>query len=141
MENVLNISGAASVALHTVAFLSAEKPGKLLQNKEIAKSLEISENHLSKVLQRLTKAGFIESQRGPRGGVRLSKNCEDITLLDIFEAIEGPYTISDCTFKGKCKFDQCIFGGKLERINREFLEFLGKTKLSEFELLRKVEAN
>ena len=136
MENVLNISGAASVALHTMAYLSTEKTGKLLQNKEIAKTLEISENHLSKILQRLTKAGFIETQRGPKGGVRLSKNPENITLLNIFEAIEGPYTISDCTFKGNCRFEGCIFDGKLEKINRSFLEYLGQTRLAGFALMK-----
>jgi len=119
-----------------MAFLSTEKTGKLLQNREIAKTLEISENHLSKVLQRLTKAGFIETQRGPRGGVRLVKNSQDVTLLNIFEAVEGPYTFSDCTFKGNCKFDGCIFGGKLEHLNREFMEYLADTKLSEFSLLQ-----
>ena len=134
MKNVLNISGAASLALHTMAYLSTEKTGKLLQNKQIARTLVVSENHLSKVLQRLTKAGFIETQRGPKGGMRIVKNPEDVTLLNIFEAIEGPYTFSDCTFKGDCRFEGCIFGGKLEQLNREFMEYLAGTKLSEFTL-------
>ena len=76
----------------------------------------------------------IETQRGPKGGMRIVKNPEDVTLLNIFEAIEGPYTFSDCTFKGDCRFEGCIFGGKLEQLNREFMEYLAGTKLSEFTL-------
>ena len=67
MANVLRISEAATLALHTLALL-ASRPGVILSTHKIAKRLEASEAHLAKVLQRLARMGLVRSIRGARGG-------------------------------------------------------------------------
>ena len=54
MNSILKISEAASIAIHAM-FILASTPDKLFSNKEIATMLDVSENHLAKVLQRLAK--------------------------------------------------------------------------------------
>ena len=57
MPNVLKVSEAASLALHTTVLLAANS-GELLSTREIASTLKMSAAHLSKVLQRLARHGL-----------------------------------------------------------------------------------
>ncbi len=132
MFGPLKISDAASIALHAMAFL-AGKPDKLFSNKEIADRLSVSEAHLSKVLQRLSKAGLVTSCRGPKGGFMLRGGENSITLLDVLEAIEGPLQLSNCLFdKPVCTFEDCIIGKMLASVNEQVRQQLVGTKLSQF---------
>ncbi len=84
MACALRISEAASLALHATG-LMAINPGKPMSTKVIAQSFEVSEAHLSKVLQRLGKVGLLNSARGPRGGFTLARDPKDINLLEVFK--------------------------------------------------------
>ena len=71
----------------------AEKPRLI---RDIAESQGISEKYISRLVIDLRKAKMIRSVRGVNGGFHLAKAPEDITLLDIMEAMEGPLAIVDC---------------------------------------------
>ena len=60
-----------------------------LKSYNISKSLGVSDSYLKKIIRQLVVAGLITSEAGKKGGVSLKKNPDKITLLDIFEAIEG----------------------------------------------------
>ena len=131
MADTLKISEAASLAMHTMALL-AEDPERVLSTHQIATTLDASEAHLSKVLQRLAKAGLVTSIRGPRGGFLPAKRVDDVTLLEVYESIEGPITPKTCLLNRRiCKGDGCILGDLLVRVNREVRDYLSGTKLSE----------
>ena len=89
MASIIQISEAASLALHSMVLLAAS-PERSLTVKEITGRTLVSEAHLSKVMQRLAKAGLVKSTRGPKGGFVLGDSGLSISLLSIFEAIEGP---------------------------------------------------
>ena len=128
------ISEAASLALHTLA-LMARNADEPLAAKTVAATLGASENHLHKVLGRLVKAGLIRSTRGPKGGFTLAKTGDRITLLEVFEAIEGPMEPITCLLEHSlCDGTSCIFGDLLERQQREFRDYLANVKLSETKL-------
>ncbi len=132
MAHLLKISDAASLALHSMAFL-ASREDRLVSVKEIAKRLKGSEAHLSKVLQRLSRVGLVRSVRGPRGGFMLGKPASQITLLEIYEAIEGPILSRGCLFETPiCDGVQCIWSDLLEKISKEVVEYLKSKRLSEF---------
>jgi Rrf2 family protein len=59
---------------------------------EIAEIAEVPAAYLSKIFQRLSEAGIVESKRGYKGGVRLCKLPEHISLLEIDEAVEAAST-------------------------------------------------
>ena len=131
MTSALRISEATSLAFHAMAILSAE-PGRRHPAKELAETLCVSEAHLAKVMQRLAKHGFVQSARGPGGGFQIVTNVDDVTLLEIFEAIEGPFSPSNCLLGGVlCGGRKCIFGELIETVNEKVLAYLSETRLGE----------
>lgn len=131
MPKVMQISEAASLGLHSMALL-ASKPETIFSVREIASKIQVSEAHLSKVLQRLAKVGLVKSNRGPKGGFVLGKKGNEITLLEVYEAIDGPLTSSKCLFEAPiCSGSQCIFGDLLLTTNNRYRAYLEGMKLSE----------
>lgn len=132
MSNILKISEATTIALHSMVFLSVNSD-RMCCVKEIAGRFGISENHLSKVMQRLAKAGLVESIKGPHGGFKLAKSCNDITFLQIYEVIDGPLKTGCCLFgKQVCGSSKCIMGGLLQSTSRQVREYFENKKLSDF---------
>ena len=64
--------------------------------KDIAKREEISEKYLSIIVISLRGAGLIQSTRGAHGGYTLAKRPEEISVQDIFDALEGKICLVDC---------------------------------------------
>lgn len=130
MTSLLKISEAASLALHTVCFL-AQKGEELATTNHIAVTLGVSGAHLSKVLQRMAKAGLVESVRGPSGGWRLARKGADITLLEVYEAIEGRLAPAECLLGSLACGGECMMGDLVRQVNCLVMERLTKTKVSE----------
>lgn len=131
MSNMLRISDAASLALHTMAYL-ARSDADWVTTHEIAQALCVSENHLAKVRQRLAKAGLVEAVRGPHGGFKLAKPAKEISLLSVYEAIEGPFHADDCLLgRTACDGSKCVLGGIARTINRQVREYLSGTRLDD----------
>jgi len=129
MKSILNISEATLLALHSISLIAKNK---MINTKEIAEKINASENHLAKVLQRLVKSGFIKSTRGPSGGFKLSKNESDISLLDIFESMEGKVNKNLCLIQNNsCPFKECILGDLNNKFTQEFINTLRNKKLNE----------
>jgi Rrf2 family protein len=130
MNKILKISEATSMAMHVMALLA--KAGRKMTTREMAESLTVSEHHLSKVLQRLTKSGMVHTERGPKGGFLLGRPAADITLLHIYEVFEGEFPQSGCLFdRVVCKDEHCILGGLVHFVTREVREYLTGTRLSD----------
>lgn len=131
-SSVLKISEAASIALHAMIEL-AKNEYKLSSVKDIAAKLDVSANHLSKVLQRLNKAGYIESIKGFNGGFKLLADPEKLSFLEIFELFDGKLKDSSCVLsKDGCGGDECIFGDLILSITDQVKEKFENTKLSDF---------
>jgi Rrf2 family protein len=58
--------------------------------------MEIPNEFLGKIAQQLAKAGIIESVQGAKGGLRLLRDLEEITLLEVVEAVIGEIFLNDC---------------------------------------------
>ncbi|MCF8032203.1 MAG: Rrf2 family transcriptional regulator [Desulfarculaceae bacterium] len=131
MQHLLKISEAASLAMHTMGLLAAE-PGRLISTREMASRLRVSEAHLAKVMQRLGRAGLVRSQRGPKGGFSLIRRPEEITLLEVYEATEGPLRPQRCLLGKPMCNGNCIMGGLLERVGDQVQDYFANTRLSDF---------
>lgn len=131
MGNMLKLSEGASLGLHAMALIAKNKEGKL-KTENIAREIGGSANHLSKVMQRLVKAGLAVSKRGPTGGFQLARPADEITLLEIYEAIEGEFKMTECMLSKKiCDGSLCICGDVLSNINKIFYDHFKSTKLSQ----------
>jgi Rrf2 family protein len=127
------ISEAATLAIHALAYKANQNETKPISTGKVAESFGFSEAHLSKVFQRLNKSGFLRSVRGPRGGFILAKDPKDITLLDIYEAIDGPISRhGPCLLhKKECEFGDCVFGDLLESIPEQIESHFSSTTLAD----------
>jgi len=129
---LVRVSEAASIGLHGMMLL-ARQPSRSLSVKDLAEALPVSSAHLAKVLQRLARMGLLLSARGPRGGFRLARAPSEYTLLQIYEAIDGPLLPGGCLMdRPVCTGTECLFGDVLVRATREVRERLAQTRLSDF---------
>jgi Rrf2 family protein len=80
--------------LLSLAWLDDDEP---LSTRELAASYDLPAAYLNKQLQALVKAGLLESLPGARGGFRLARRANEITLLDVVIAIEGDESAFRCT--------------------------------------------
>jgi len=129
--SILKISEAASIALHSMIEL-AKNQDKLVSVKDMAVKLDVSANHLSKVLQRLSKSGYIRSIKGFNGGFKLLVKPENLTFLEIYELFDGKLKASNCILARKQCGCGCIFGDLVLSITDQVIEKFKNTKLSDF---------
>jgi Rrf2 family protein len=130
--NVLKISEAVSIALHSLSFMARDGE-RCWKVKDLAREVGVSEAHLAKVFQRLVKVGILSSVRGPQGGFTLARPGGEITLLEVYEAVEAPLQEGgECLLRrSSCPFGECIFGNLVGRVNREFREYLASKTLGD----------
>ncbi|MGI6253347.1 MAG: RrF2 family transcriptional regulator [Aminivibrio sp.] len=129
MSGIMAVSEAVSLAMHGMGLLAS---GGRMSAKKIAETVHVSEGHLAKVLQKLTKEGLVTSARGPGGGFKLARPASDISLYDIYRVIEGVPDKDLCLIRHEtCPFTECIFGSLLGDLTLQFLDYLKNTALSE----------
>ena len=131
MKITINISNAAIIALHALDLMAKNKD-KVLSTTEMAKKLKASYNHLTKIMQQLTKAGIVSPIRGPKGGFLLTKKAEKSKLKDIIEIMDGRISFADCLMNTKiCARKKCVFRELMSDTNKR-LNKIGNIDLSEF---------
>jgi Rrf2 family protein len=86
----MKFSRAASYALHALVYMAAQKHNRPVASHVIAEARGIPERFLLKVLKPLVSARVLQSVKGPNGGYRLAKGPNEITLLEVIEAVDGP---------------------------------------------------
>ncbi|MEU4666368.1 Rrf2 family transcriptional regulator [Amycolatopsis sp. NPDC023774] len=84
-------------AAHVLLSLAWVDDGEPVSTARLAASYELPQAYLNKQLQALVKAGLLESLPGARGGFRLARPADKITLMDVVVAIEGPEPVFQCT--------------------------------------------
>jgi Rrf2 family protein len=89
------LSLTTEYALRAATCLAAHGP-RLLTSQHIAAATHVPVRYLSKVLQTLTEAELLISQRGPAGGFALSRDPATITLLDVVRAVEPIARVRSC---------------------------------------------
>ena len=131
MADIIKISDATALALHSMVHL-AIKPKEQSTTAELAEVFDASKHHLAKVHQRLAKGGLVLSRRGPSGGIGLAKNPAKITLLEIYEVMEGPMTCHPCLFgKEACPRVDCVLADLLPGLARQVRDYFETTTLAQ----------
>jgi Rrf2 family nitric oxide-sensitive transcriptional repressor len=72
-------------------------PERLATITEISGAYNISRNHLVKVVHELGTLGFIKTQRGKQGGIRLARTADELTVGEVVRQVEKNLEIVDCT--------------------------------------------
>jgi len=93
----MQITRQADYALRAMLYLARLEKNTRAATSKIAEDQQIPPSFLAKIISQLSIAGLIHTSRGARGGVSLARRPEDINLLDVVEAIDGPITLNECT--------------------------------------------
>lgn len=92
----MKLSDGVEQAIHCVAVLSGLSEGGVLSAAALAEFHGVSTSYLLKHMQALSGAGLVATIPGPKGGYRLARTPDEITLLDIVLAVEGPAPAFRC---------------------------------------------
>jgi len=90
----MRISRSTAYAIGAILQLANAPPGVPIPCSKLAKLGEMPERFLLQILRNLVNHGLLKSTRGVDGGYSLTRPATEITLLQIFEATEGPLTPS-----------------------------------------------
>ena len=92
----MQITRQADYAVRAMVYLAQIEPNEKAATGRIAQDKGIPPSFLAKIVSQLSVAGLLQTSRGARGGVSLAKKAEEISLLDVVEAIDGPILLNDC---------------------------------------------
>lgn len=117
-----------------VLMLLADAPEMSTTTARMAQRLRIPYNHLAKVVQDLARGGYVATQRGAGGGMRLSRPPQEISLGEVVRFLEQRYAIVEC-FRadgGACVLTPgCRVRSRLAAAREAFIAELDKTSIAE----------
>ena len=91
-----SITRRGDYGLVAAMYLARKKPGELTQIHEIASHCGLPEPFLAQILRLLVRGGLVQSKKGVRGGFSLARKPEDVSFLEVLEALEGPVAVNRC---------------------------------------------
>lgn len=92
----MHITLETDYAVRIVHCLAVSKDRKRMDAKSISESTGVTLRFSLKILRKLVGCGIIKSFKGTQGGYELAKSLDEITLNDVIETVEGPFTMSRC---------------------------------------------
>ena len=130
---MLRLSKKADYALIAMKHLAMKREVASTSAREIAEQYDIPIELMAKVLQRLVRTGLLTSHQGTRGGYTLSRPSTTITVADVIQAIDGPFTVTSCSSdNNSCEqFSKCSIRDPLWRIKERIVAALGTVSLAE----------
>ncbi len=129
---MVRITKLTDYAVVILAFIASD-PNRLFQAKEISNHTSINLPTVSKLLKMLAKNNFLLSLRGKDGGYRLKQDADQLSLMDVIEALEGPFAITECNLgHDHCNTEtQCTMRTPWLHINNIISATLAAIKLSD----------
>jgi Rrf2 family transcriptional regulator, nitric oxide-sensitive transcriptional repressor len=121
----------------------AGDPGRAFSSAEMADHLGLSRNHLAKIMQHLSRAGFIETRRGGGGGAVLARPATEFRLGEIVRQLEEGQQLVDCfaTEGSGCSIDgRCRLKARLRAAENAFLDNLDRSTLADIALTQEASA-
>lgn len=130
---MLKLTKKADYGLIALKHLSVASRSRSASAKEIAETYRIPLPLLSKVLQRMVKAGFLQSEQGTNGGYRLARDPRTISALEVIRTIDGPIILTHCfTDHGTCVHSElCNVREPLRRVHEGILRLLDSITIAE----------
>lgn len=127
----MQLSRAAQFALRAVLDLAVSGP---TSTAAVAARRGIPPAQAGKIVQQLVRGGVVRTTRGPRGGVRLARPADKVTLRQVIDAIEGPLAVSRCIVYDDCPCAQpCPVRTALTRIQRELEGMLDSVTVADLQ--------
>lgn len=125
------LSQTAEYALRAMSWLALSR-GELVPTATVAEKTQVPAHYLAKVLQQLASANLIEGRRGVRGGYRLAKPADQISLLDVINTVEKVERIRTCPLglEGHGP-NLCPLHQRMDRAAKAVIEIFGDATLAD----------
>jgi len=130
----MKFSVKTEYGLRAMIELASRNGEGLIGAKDIASRQEIPERFLEQQLTALKKAGLVVSQRGASGGCTLARRPEEITVLEVIEALDGLVIDMDCITNRvhNCRqFAQCVIQEVWQQSRGKLREYLGSVTIAD----------
>lgn len=134
---MLKLNRTTEYGLIALRHLSQREEGAASSAREIADVYGLPFDILAKTLQRLKDSGMIQSAQGARGGYKLQRSLDQVTLAEFLELMEGSTSVvacaedtaqdPSCEYQGRCQIH-----GIMRGLNSRLRSFLSGIRLSEF---------
>jgi len=130
---MLKLTKKADYGLMAMKHLAERCDKSSCSAKDVAEAYRIPQEALAKILQRLVKAGLLQSHHGINGGYTLARDPGTISAFEVIQAIDGPLFITSCvTVRGECgQSDRCTVREPLRKVNESIEQVLKNIKISQ----------
>ncbi|WP_420006222.1 RrF2 family transcriptional regulator [Arenibacterium sp. LLYu02] len=115
----------------------ASAPDRSFSTADLAEEFQLSRNHLIKIMQKLGRAGLVQTRRGGGGGATLAHAPEEIRLGDVVRVLEEGQALVECFQPngGDCTIDGCCrLKARLRVAEMAFIENLNRSTLADVAL-------
>jgi Rrf2 family protein len=131
--DTMQITRQADYAVRAVLYLAELGTSERAATSTVAEEQRIPPSFLAKIISQLSIAGLLHTSRGARGGVTLAREPQDISLLEVVEAIDGPIQLNECVAEdGQCSFDDdCPLRSVWSDAQNELVTRLKKTNFAQ----------
>lgn len=126
-------SRSAEYAIRAFVHLARVPDGKYAMVKQIAEHEDLPSHFLAKILQQLARKGLLRSSKGPTGGFCLRVAPENISLLNLVEAMDGLADYSKCASGlAECTDEQpCGMHDSWKALRSRIIEYLERTSIAD----------
>ena len=130
---MLKLTKKADYGLIAMRHLAQHSELGACSAKDLAGIYGMPQEALAKILQRLTKAGLLESQFGTNGGYTLARDPRTITALEVIHAIDGPLFMTSCStpVRGCGQSERCTVREPLRKVSRSIEKVLQRLTIWE----------
>ena len=131
----MRLNVGTDYGLRVLMYLLAQT-GERVQIEEMAETFAVSANHLTKVVQRLARAGFVTTYRGRAGGVALARPPEEVNLGDVLRSLEADFAVVECFLEGGtacCLLPACRLRGLVREALEAFVATFTKYTLADLD--------
>lgn len=129
----MRLTKRSNIAMRVLMYCGVNK-STLVTKSEIATACNTSENHLAQVIHKLAQLGFLHTQRGRNGGMRLAMPMDEIFVGAVMRATEASVPITECfdPEENTCPLiDACRLRDVIARATEAFYASMDNVRLSE----------
>jgi Rrf2 family protein len=128
----MKLGRESEYAIEGLLALAKNPSGTTVLLRDIAVAGKVPASFLSKIFQKLARAGVLQSSRGAVRGYALARRAKDIKVKDILLAIEGPDLFDRCIFwSDRCAdADPCRMHARWKPVRQQVMKMMEQTTLA-----------
>lgn len=129
----MRLTRGSDYGLRGMLYMARQPLGQVCLVSQVAAAEELPESYLAKIFQDLARSRLLISHRGAKGGFSLVDDPQEINLLQIIEAVEGPIALAPCLDirEGCDRVNLCEIYDALDSAQAQMISVLESTTLAD----------